>query len=56
MMSVESLVRFSKDWDEAMVRNSPDEISKFMSDDWVIVGTEGRNHIEDIISQSRQIG
>ena len=41
MMSVESLVRFSKDWDEAMVRNSPDEISKFMSDDWVIVGTEG---------------
>lgn len=24
-----------------MVRNDPHEISKFMSDDWVIVGTDG---------------
>jgi ketosteroid isomerase-like protein len=41
MVSVEALIRFSKDWDAAMIRNDPEEISKFMSDDWVIVGTQG---------------
>lgn len=34
-------MNFGKLWDQAMVRNDPEEISKFMSDDWVIVGTEG---------------
>ena len=28
-------------WDEAMVSNNANEISKFMSDDWVIVGSDG---------------
>ena len=41
MVSIESLIQFSKQWDEALVRNDPQEIGKFMSDDWVIVGTEG---------------
>ena len=41
MVSVEALIRFSKDWDNAMIRNDPNEIGKFMSDDWVIVGTDG---------------
>jgi hypothetical protein len=41
MISVEALIRFSRDWDEAMIRNNPQEITRFMSDDWVIVGTEG---------------
>lgn len=41
MISVEALIRFSRNWDEAMIRNDPQEISRFMSDDWVIVGTEG---------------
>ena len=41
MIAVEALIRFSRDWDEAMIRNDPQEISRFMSDDWVIVGTEG---------------
>jgi hypothetical protein len=41
MPSVESLLLFSKAWDEAMIRNDVEEIGKFMSDDWVIIGTEG---------------
>lgn len=35
------LINFSQRWDEAMMTNDPEEIQKFMSDDWVIVGTEG---------------
>jgi ketosteroid isomerase-like protein len=37
----EELVQFGKQWDEAMINNDPSEISKFMSEDWIIVGTEG---------------
>ena len=35
------LMLFGLDWDKAMLTNDVDEISKFMSDDWIIVGTEG---------------
>ena len=35
------LLDFSKRWDEAMVGNDSDEIGKFMSDDWVIIGSDG---------------
>ena len=41
MNTEEDLILFGKHWDEAMVSNNVDEIKKFMSDDWVIVGTEG---------------
>lgn len=41
MNSEEELISISKQWDEAMVSNNVDEIAKYMSDDWVIVGTEG---------------
>jgi ketosteroid isomerase-like protein len=37
----DQLLQFVKEWDEAMVSNNIDEIARFMSDDWVIVGTEG---------------
>jgi hypothetical protein len=37
----EKLLQFVKEWDEAMVSNNTVEIEKFMSDDWVIVGSEG---------------
>src|SRR5262245_34334656 len=41
-MKVEDeLVLFNKQWDEAMVKNNAEEISRFISDDWVIIGTEG---------------
>ena len=41
MEAEEGLILFGKQWDEAMVSNNVEEIAKFMSDDWVIVGTEG---------------
>ena len=37
----EELITVSKLWDEAMVNNNASEISKFMVDDWVIVGSDG---------------
>jgi ketosteroid isomerase-like protein len=37
----EELLQFSQAWDEAMVENDAIKIGSFMSDDWVIVGTEG---------------
>jgi hypothetical protein len=41
MKTKEDLILFCNQWDEAMVRNNVEEIASFMSDDWVIVGTEG---------------
>jgi ketosteroid isomerase-like protein len=43
MMKTEEqeLIDFTKRWDEAMVSNNAGEITKFMSDDWVIVGSDG---------------
>ena len=41
MNAEEQLLKFVNEWDEAMVSNRADEIEKFMSDDWVIVGSEG---------------
>ena len=37
----QELLDFSKRWDEAMVTNDADEIAKFMSDDWKIIGSDG---------------
>ena len=37
----EELLDFSKRWDEAMVGNDAEEIAKFMSDDWKIIGSDG---------------
>jgi Domain of unknown function (DUF4440) len=35
------LLQVGKAWDEAMIQNNSEEIGKFMSDDWVIVGSDG---------------
>ena len=37
----QQLIQFEREWDEAIANNKVEEISGFMSDDWVIVGTEG---------------
>lgn len=47
MTPEEELILFCKHWDDAMVRNNAEEIGKFMSDDWVIVGTEGGITLKD---------
>ena len=41
MSAEDELLQVGKEWDEAMIQNNPDEIGKFMSDDWVIVESEG---------------
>ena len=41
MTTEDELLQFCLAWDQAMVGNDADEISKFMSDDWILVGTEG---------------
>ena len=37
----QELLDFSRRWDEAMIGNDADEIGAFMSDDWVIVASDG---------------
>jgi hypothetical protein len=41
MEAKQQLIQFGRQWDEAIANNNVEEISKFMSADWVIVGTEG---------------
>ena len=50
------LLDFSTRWDEAMVSNDADEIAKFMSDDWKIIGSDGitsRSSFLELISSGR---
>ena len=35
------LLDFSKRWDKAMITNNVTEIGKFMSDNWIIIGSSG---------------
>jgi ketosteroid isomerase-like protein len=37
----EELSRFGKEWDKSIEANDVPAISRFMSDDWVIIGTDG---------------
>ena len=37
----QELLDFSKRWDKAMVSNNAGEIGKFMSDNWIIIGSNG---------------
>ena len=41
MTTEDELLQFGLAWDQAMVRNNANEIGKFMSNEWIIVGTEG---------------
>ena len=47
------LTLICKQWDEAIADNNVMEIGKFMSDDWIIVGTEGgitaKQHFLDFV-------
>lgn len=38
----EELIRVSHDWDRAMVTNDADTIGRFMADDWIIIGSDGK--------------
>ncbi len=41
MENENSLQKFCFDWDKSMLTNDVNEISRFMSEDWTILGTEG---------------
>src|SRR5262245_26612443 len=38
----EDVVRVAHDWDRAMVANDAEAIGRYMADEWVIVGPDGR--------------
>jgi ketosteroid isomerase-like protein len=40
--SRDELVAVTLEWDQAMVANDADAIGRYMADDWVIVGSDGR--------------
>lgn len=37
----QELKRISTEWDRAMVANDADEIARYVTDDWVLIGTDG---------------
>jgi ketosteroid isomerase-like protein len=37
------VARVAHDWDRAMVTNDPEAIGRYMADDWIIVGSDGRS-------------
>jgi len=41
MITEKELLDFEKEWNESLVNNDAAMIGSFMSDDWIIVGTEG---------------
>ena len=45
------LMRLSQEWDRAMIGNDAEEIGRFMADDWVIVGADGK-----VISKAAFLG
>jgi ketosteroid isomerase-like protein len=40
--AVEELIAVAHAWDRAMVENDAQAIGRYMADDWVIVGSDGR--------------
>ena len=37
----EDLMRVVAEWDRAMIENDPEEIGRYMADDWTIIGPDG---------------
>jgi len=42
MEDKEELIALSHEWDRAMVENDAEAIGRYMTDDWVIIGSDGR--------------
>jgi len=38
----DELITIAHDWDRAMVGNDAEAIGRYMADDWVIIGSDGR--------------
>lgn len=42
MTAEEEVIRLVHDWDRAMVGNDADAIGRYMADDWIIIGSDGK--------------
>lgn len=42
MKSEDEVIRLAHDWDQAMVGNDADAIGRYMADDWIIIGSDGK--------------
>lgn len=51
--STAMITQLEQDWCAAIVSNDADRISRFMSDDWVIIGTEGISNKEAFLELIR---
>jgi ketosteroid isomerase-like protein len=40
---IQELIAVAHEWDRAMVTNDADLIGRYMTDDWVIIGSDGRS-------------
>jgi ketosteroid isomerase-like protein len=40
--AVQELIRVEEEWNRAMVQNDAATITRYMADDWTIIGTDGR--------------
>ena len=38
----QELIDVARDWDRAMITNDAEEIGRYMADDWMIIGSDGR--------------
>lgn len=53
MNDEQELKQVGRQWDMAIAENDVNEISKFMSDDWVIVGNDGITQKESFLKSIR---
>lgn len=37
----EGLIQVANDWDQAMIKNDPEAVGRFMVDGWMIIGSDG---------------
>lgn len=38
----QDLIRVAEEWDRAMVENDAEAIGRYMAEDWIIIGSDGR--------------
>jgi ketosteroid isomerase-like protein len=47
----DEILELEKDFEQAIIKNDPEEIGRFLSDDWIIIDPDGR-----IIDKARFLG
>jgi hypothetical protein len=44
MSAEEDLLKLEKQFTQAIVKNDPEAIERFVADDWIIINAHGGNH------------